>query len=906
MPKKIFHSLFSITRVLSQTLALNVLVFSFSPALHAEATNTATDSAITDGATPEDQSDMFPYVISYDAPSNATSMAHIIAAPAGKDGFIKADKNGNFVNGAGVIRFNATNITGPANFPSHENATKVAKRLARLGINCVRLHFMDTWYTNFMTKPTQGILADDTVTQRKLDPKQLDKLDFMIAEFKKNGIYVNLNLHVGRTLDKRDGNFPPSEWANKGYDQFVPAMIELQKEYACDLLTHVNPYTGNEYRAEPAVAMIEITNEDSFQQAWFSGAYNASNEVYLGELTRQWNVWLAKKYASAEELRAAWDCVGKSEPLRNEQVMGGDFATDSALASKKLYTYAGPGKCAAKVEDGVLKFSVTAPGDEFAPKIYQKISLKKGQIYTFNVKIRRTEGNGPWKFSFAAVNLQSGFETLGMVEQLNVGKEWKTITRTFIATKTVENALIQLTRFKVGEYELDDLSLQEGGEVMDPTENYPAKPMPFFAPGSVMPERAMVDFGQFLEDTEIAYWDTMYNYLKKDLNVQSLVYGTQLGYSAEHVQARMDMIDIHGYWQHPTGGWISLYATEPWWSGNTSMVNSLGNIFHIGSRRVTGMPYTISEYNHPYPNQYGAEAQPMLAIFGRLQNWSGIFQYTYNHYVDSWEPQANPWCFFDVIARTEALAHFPACGAAFIRGDIASAKDSIILQADMEDYRQNRMRRHQISHQTPLDLRYLIMKQVSLNVNGEGLTREELPPVLDGQKVLTSETGEVTWNREIPGKAYLNANSPNTKFFTGFPEGRTIDWGALTLTVGKTRLNWATVSLTSRFGNGFDGKNGAVTALLAATGNCGNAGRTMKQMGPYGITLPDRGHAPVMAEGIPAKLTLAANAEKVHVYALAPNGDRKAEVSVRATENGCEFEIGPEYKTVWYELSVEP
>jgi|GEM_PF-5918628 len=64
----------------------------------------------------EDQSEMFPFVISYDAPDNVSSMAHILSAPAGKDGFIRADENGNFVNDAGIIRFNATDGEGPQKF----------------------------------------------------------------------------------------------------------------------------------------------------------------------------------------------------------------------------------------------------------------------------------------------------------------------------------------------------------------------------------------------------------------------------------------------------------------------------------------------------------------------------------------------------------------------------------------------------------------------------------------------------------------------------------------------------------------------------------------------------------------------------------------------------------------------
>ena len=164
---------------------------------------------------------LFPFVISYDGPDNASSVAHLLDAPAGRHGFVRA-QGGHFVTDAGPIRFHGTNLTGPANFPSRAAADKLAARLARFGINCVRLHFMDTWYVNFMTRPTQGILADDTHTQRELDPKQLDRLDYMIAAFKRAGIYVNINLHVGRTLDERDGlpGIKGLSWANKGIGQF--------------------------------------------------------------------------------------------------------------------------------------------------------------------------------------------------------------------------------------------------------------------------------------------------------------------------------------------------------------------------------------------------------------------------------------------------------------------------------------------------------------------------------------------------------------------------------------------------------------------------------------------------------------------------------------------------------------
>ncbi len=101
-------------------------------------------------------------------------------------------------------------------------------------------------------------MAEDPTTRRNLDPAMLDRLDYMIAAFKKRGIYVNVNLHVARHLDARDGFVDEGPGMNKGVDNFIPGMIELQKEYARKLLGRVNPYTSAAYADEPCIAVVEI------------------------------------------------------------------------------------------------------------------------------------------------------------------------------------------------------------------------------------------------------------------------------------------------------------------------------------------------------------------------------------------------------------------------------------------------------------------------------------------------------------------------------------------------------------------------------------------------------------------------------------------------------------------------
>ena len=851
---------------------------------------------------------MFPFVISYDAPDNATSMAHLLDAPAGRHGFVRV-RDGRFATDAGPIRFHATNLTGPANFPSHGQADKLAARLARLGINCVRLHFMDTWYTNFMPRPTQAILADAATTQRNLDPKQLEKLDYMIAAFKKRGIYVNMNLHVGRTLDERDGldNSKGLPWANKGVGQFVPRMIELQKEYARKLLTHVNPYTGRAYTDEPCVAMIEISNEDGLTRFHFNGTFDRLPEPYASDLRRQWNDWLRGTYPDAEAMQAAWS--GRCEPLRDEQIADGTFASPVIFDNRTWTFEAGTGEGRAGVEGGVLKVDVTRDGGAFHAKVIRRLAVKKGQLYTLSFKVRRTEGAGPWTLSVAvASTAKGGWRGLGLQELVEVGGEWKTVTCAFEAAEDADPAILQLTRFKVGRYELDDLSLRSGASfACDPVAGYTGRTVPTVTmSGRGVPPQARRDFVRFLFDVETRYWTGMAAYVKNELKAKPPVSGTQLGYSPPFVQARLDYVDAHAYWRHPSGGWISLTAKEPWAIGSDSMVESLGNVLKLAGQRVEGKPYTISEYNHPYPNPFGAEAQPMLAAYGRLQGWDGIFQYSYNHYVDDFEPQAMPWCFFDVLARTDVLAHFPACAAMFLRGDVREA-DGAVIAATSEAACRERLAAARSANYSIVsqghDARLAVLRRTAVAFDGDRPAPAVALPA--DQKVLVSDTGEITWNREKAGAAYVAVNTPNTKLFTGFPAGRTIDLGGVTLAVGPTRLDWATVSLVSRNGTGFGAKGAPATVLLAATGDAGNAGRVMKDLGNGTITLTDRGHAPMMVEGIPATVTLAADSSRVTCHALDPAGHRTKPVPVeRGGGDTSRIRIGPEYGTVWYEIEV--
>ena len=136
---------------------------------------------------------LFPFVISYDAPENATNVSGWLDRPAGGHGFVRVE-GGRLATDAGPIRFWATNFCFDACFPDREQAERAAARLARLGINCVRMHHMDS-----------RSIWGDSPNKLTIDPKQLDRLDYLIYQLKQHGVYTNVNLHVSRWLGEAEG-----------------------------------------------------------------------------------------------------------------------------------------------------------------------------------------------------------------------------------------------------------------------------------------------------------------------------------------------------------------------------------------------------------------------------------------------------------------------------------------------------------------------------------------------------------------------------------------------------------------------------------------------------------------------------------------------------------------------------
>src|SRR5206468_1733899 len=104
---------------------------------------------------------------------------------------------------------------------------------------------------------------------RELNAAMLEKIDWWIKCLKDEGIYVWLDLHVGRTLSAGD-RIEYFEEISKGaavselggYNYVNASIVQAMKRFNEAYVKHTNVHTGLRYRDEPAIVAMLISNEN--------------------------------------------------------------------------------------------------------------------------------------------------------------------------------------------------------------------------------------------------------------------------------------------------------------------------------------------------------------------------------------------------------------------------------------------------------------------------------------------------------------------------------------------------------------------------------------------------------------------------------------------------------------------
>jgi len=843
-----------------------------------------------------------PFHLPWEAPADALADARfLLEPPAGKHGFIQVRDGHFWFPGAGRKRFWGVNLSGEANFPPPEVAARVADRLAKYGFNLVRMHGLDaSWGNTFFRWH-----APDTL---HLEQGQFEKFDNLVAELEQRGIYLNLNLHVGRQFTEGDG-VAQAEWL--GYGKycaiFDPRMIELQKDYARQLLTHRNPHTGRTYAQDPAVAIIELSNEDSLFLAWTSGYLRGRQTThpasdwcdippwYGEELTRLYNEWLAERYPSREALVRAWreGARAAGPQLLHDGAQNWDFWASEGSSAKLEMT-----------NDSTKATIQAVDGTPWHVMLTQRhLKLQKGVKYRVTFRARASAPrpiaaeachNDPWRGYGSA--------------QLDIGEPWKDCQFTFTAPEDDDNARLS---FQFGQATgmvwIADVSLHEApvfglGEGEDPIRGTVRRLDPTEFSGATA-ERFR-DEGRFYSELERRYYETMRRFLRQELKVRALLEGTNENYGLPSLQtqATLDLMDCHAYWQHPE------FPHQPW-SGtdwkikNTPMLDAPAQctISALSRSAVAGKPMVVSEYNHPFPSDYGCEMPLLLAAYASLQDWDAVYGYTFGHQWTERELSGDAVSgYFDLCNEVSKLAQMPTASLLFQRGDVQPARRLVKLDFDehrlYDSLKEKRwdlvqfFTEGQLSPLLPLVHRVRIGK-----FSAARTTRAAEIPFNESTGQVASDTGELLWEATEKGTGRLTVNTPHTQAALGWIGGQTLRTRD---TEFRLLTRFCAVSLTALDGEPLSGSK---KILLVAAARCANTGMKWNE---ERTSISDQwGGPPLLIEPVEGQVQLrrTAGLELVPLDGAGRPQVKKG-LLLAPRDGSCTIPLAKADATVWYVL----
>ncbi|MFN4216941.1 MAG: hypothetical protein ACK4HQ_06040, partial [Brevinematales bacterium] len=522
--------------------------------------------------------------------------------------------NGHFYAGGKRLRFFGFNITGDKNFPLKQDAPRIARSLRLLGINIVRLHFMEhSWGDGSLLVSPE---------KEELDTNALDRLDYFVFCLKKEGIYVNMNLHVGRVFPEIPSQDREVFALGKIVGYIDDHLVESQRRYATALLGHTNPYTGMPYTVDPVVAVIEVNNENALTGIHFQELSRLSS-YYQDILRVKWTDFLKKKYGSFAEWQKS-----------NVIVTGSPLFISQTNRKQRFYwrweAYEKEGAVSRFDWEGdTLVWRVEKSGKEEWHNQFMcgGFPVVGGGLYEM---VFEAKSDTSLPFFIYLMQDHDPWEGLGFYTNISLSSGWQRYN--FRLMPLVDDSMARINFYteigKRGRVEIRNFVLRQINETGVHEGLWQKNRMPLPWEG-IVGKQVVGDFRSFLLRREQEVVKALRNHIRamgcvKPITHTQVTYGGIAGLLREGQLS--DFVDVHAYWQHPEflGG---VWSFTDWRIDNTSqlMDAALGPLSYVAYWRVAGKPFTVSEYNVPDPNEYGFEAPIWLALWGAFPDWDGIY-----------------------------------------------------------------------------------------------------------------------------------------------------------------------------------------------------------------------------------------------------------------------------------------
>jgi hypothetical protein len=364
------------------------------------------------------------------------------------------------------------------------------------------------------------------------------------------------------------------------------------------------------------------------------------------------------------------------------------------------------------------------------------------------------------------------------------------------------------------------------------------------------------------------------------------------GYPLLDSASRLDVVDGHVYWQHPHYTDEGSKGRRAFEIPNSPMVDDPlhSTVVELSRSAFAGKPYTVSEVNHPFPSEYAAEGIPILTAYAALQDWDGLFWYTFEH-VDpqSWKDQVTGH--FEVRTDPSKMAEIAAGALTFLRGDVHAARQTVTRSytraQTLDSLRLPSAERPYFTPGFPLETPLVHGSRIQ---SLEGAPTRKFASIANSGTIL-SDTGELAWQ-----KGMVTIDTARTQAIIGRSAAEPKPLHNLT---AKVQNSFAAIVLSS-LDNTPIATSGKL--LLVAGTRIANTGQKWNDKR---TTLVDWGSGPSLIEPVTGTITLhnLANWKSLEVAALDGAGCQIGDaVQARKTASGWEFEIGAQ-ATTWYRIT---
>lgn len=819
--------------------------------------------------------------------------------------FITTDGAGQFMLGADPIRFWGVNLTTGACFPQQADASGIASRMRKMGINLVRFHHMDNPWTS-----SEGSIFLQNGSTTSLNPVTLDRLHYFLATLKKEGVYANINLHVSRTFTEADGVMYADSILEFGkvVNYFDEQIIQLQKQYARQLLTTVNPYTGLSIADDPVMAMLEITNENTLYGFWKDGRLHGFSENggilsrHSDTLDLKWNLFLMEKYGTQNNLQAAWQNGGGADPV--EIISDGDFESGN-LDNQWTLEVQGGAQASAMVSTTTpyegnycAQVQVTqVTGTNWHIQFEQNgRSIEEDSVYTVHFFAKAAM---PTEIFASSIRNAPPWTWYGGTS-INLTTDWQEFTFSFTAPESNDS----LTRISFnlggqpGTYWFDKVSMKLSQKTgLEPGEDLSLgniRRIRYYERLGFNPKR-VADMAEFYLKLQRDYYDEMSRFLRDEVGVKVPITGSNaLGGPYEpFTHESLDYIDDHAYWDHPN------FPNVPWssWDWNINNNSMLGTDFLgyvpqiFGGYQVHDKPFTISELNHPYPNIYQAEMVPILAAYGAFHGADGFMFFEYNGGDPAdWETdiQRN---FFGLHRNTPVMALFPLFSYAYRNGMVQEDADPILVDYT-NDYIYN-LPQHDDGYRWwkyfPYDEHLALTS--GIQITGFDHSVENIPEQVQGDPPFVTTTQEIIYS---PQQQLLNIRTPQLECVAGQLENAAqLSGNQMQVLEGNEHGVIAWMSLTD------ESLAASARSLIAVTSRIQN----QNMMWDGTTTVHNNwGDPPTEVQALNIKLLINLAADSIRIYPLNPIGEEGESFVVLPQSEG-QFVVDldqNEWQSLWF------